>query len=105
MIAVVAPAGIAIPFGLHPAAPVALFPGVDSEGSGDGGEVDEPADGVAEPVEDAPFVGAQPARAMPTASVSTKNTDFDKGNTDSSERCAPTTRRLYGMKSSPGQSC
>ena len=83
MIAVVAPAGIAIPFGLHPAAPVALFPGVDSEGSGDGGEVDEPADGVAEPVEDAPFVavGAQPARAMPTASVSTKNIDFDMWGT------------------------
>ena len=89
MIAVVAPAGIAIPFGLHPAAPGALFPGVDREGSGDSGEVEEPADGV----EDGPFaVGAQPARAMPTPSVSTKNTDLDKGNTESWEECAPTTR-------------
>ena len=83
MIAVVAPAGIAMPFGMHPAAPVALFPGVDGDGRGDGGEVDETADGVAEVVGDAPVVavGAQPARAMPTASVSRRNVDFDMWGT------------------------
>ena len=95
MNAVVAPAGIAMPFGMHPAAPVALFPGVDGDGSGDGGEVDETADGVAEVVGDAPVVavvvgasvdspepvGAQPVRAMPTASVSRRNVDFDMWGT------------------------